>query len=402
MVLTARRLWIGLSCAALVTLGLLLWTFRSRADDPATHPSAEDSHSASRPRAPAATSRARSTPVTSAAPTGAPALVDPRILKEGRLARAELTLDTYLESTQYPPYARPMSERPDLVRPHHVPTRQLPLARADQKPTSARITLHQDRYFLSGDEQATLSIQCETSAGPVPCEVLSASASVPPDMSHEGGPVAILFADQGRDGDQTAGDGALTARVQPARQGFAAYHGPIRVDLDLRVQSESGGASFDLEYTPTSPAKFTGEVRESLADGSLDLYVGMTITRPGRYVVRARVDDAEDRQFAYLSWNEEMGAGLQEARLRLFGKLIHDQGAKAPFRLRDIEGFRLEENTYPDREAIPTLEGDIHTTKPYKMSDFSQNTWESEDKSRRVDRLEKETEKAREAAESAD
>jgi hypothetical protein len=396
----SARLWIGLACLA--ALALVFWRLRAPDAGKATsHSPVAEGARPVRPRAtgaPRNSPRHEASPDPSAEPSAAFAALDnPDLLREGRLARAELTLETYLKATRYPPFSRPMSEQPDLVRPRHVDTAKLPLARADRKITDAKITLHQDRFLLVGDEQITLSIACETSAGPAPCEVTSASARVPPDMAHPSAeaPIPVLFSDNGRDGDALAGDGALAARVQPSTQGFTDYHGPIRVDLEVRVGPEDGGASFEFEYTPAPPAKFTGVVREALEGGSLDLYLGMQITRPGRYVIRARADDAEGKEFAFLTWNEEMAAGAQEARLRLFGKLVRDEGARAPFRLRDVEGFLLLIDTYPDREAIPSLEGVVHTTKRYADTDFSTDAWESEEKTRRTDKLTSDVNKAR-------
>lgn len=396
------RLWIGLACIA--ALALVLWRLRAPDAKKVTSPSSvTESPRPARPRATGAPRRSPENdtfPDPSAEPSAAFAALtaeNPEILREGRLARAELTLETYLKASRYPPFSRPMSEQPDLVRPRHVDTAKLPLARADRKITDAKITLHQDRFLLVGDEQITLSIGCETSAGPAPCEVTSSSARVPPDMAHPSreAPIPVLFSDDGRDGDALAGDGALAARIQPSTQGFTDYHGPIRVDLEVRIGSEDGGASFEFEYTPAPPAKFTGVVREALEGGSLDLHIGMQITRPGRYVIRARADDAEGKEFAFLTLNEEMAAGAQEARLRLFGKLIRDENAKAPFRLRDIEGFLLLVDTYPDREAIPSLEGTVHTTRRYADTDFSTDAWESEDKTRRIDKLTDDVTRAR-------
>lgn len=398
------RLWIGIAFAALAAIAFLIWaSLPTDAQSIPSHPQTE--RPPPRPRGTGAPRRApldEPSPAPSAEPGEAIAAnTNPEILREGRLARAESTLETYLKSAQYPPSSRPMSEQPDLLRPHHVDTAKLPLARPDRKPTDAKITLHQDRFLLVGDERITLSIACETSAGPARCEVLAASARVPPDMAHPSAqsPIPVQFSDQGGDGDKMAGDGAFAAQLQPSALGFTDYHGPIRVDLEVRIAAESGGASFEFEYTPAPPAKFTGVIREVLENGSLELHVGMQIVRPGRYVIRARVDDAEDRPFAFLTWNEEMGVGAQEAKLRVFGKLVHDEKAKAPFRLRDIEGFLLLEDIYPDREALQALDGVVHTTKRYVDTDFSADAWESEEKTRRTDKLTADVEKARQAVE---
>lgn len=330
--------------------------------------------------------------------------LDARELAERRLARARNTLDGYLEATRYPPTSRPLSERPDLQEAHSVPTTTHPLVRADKKLADAKVTLTQDRMFLVGDEAARLTVSCTTSEGPATCEVLRAEARVSPAMPQAGTipPAPILFHDDGRDGDPEAGDGAPSAIFAPAREGFGGYHGPIGVELSLRVDGEEGGARFEVLYTPAAPARFTGVVREALEDGSLCMYVQMSIDKPGRYVLRARVDDADGKGLAFLDFNEALGAGSQEAKMCLFGKLVRDQHARAPFTLRDVEGFLLKEDTYPDREIMPALVGNVHTTKNYDEGQFSTAEWESEEKKRHVDEFTKDVAQAEKALEEAE
>jgi len=317
---------------------------------------------------------------------------DPRSLWEKRLDRAQRTLDSYLESTRYPPGSRPAREHPDQLRPNHVDAATVPLARPDEKLTDARVTLRQDRFFVVGDQQITFTILCEDSDGPAPCEVTSAIAGVPPSERARGVPgpadVPVSFTSAGQ-------EGVHTATFQPAAQGFGGYHGTLRVSVQLKVDQESGGASFDFQYTPAPPAAFTGRVREALQEGSLDLFVEMTVDRPGRYVLAGRVDDARGQTFAYLSFNEELAAGRQEARLRIFGKLIRDEAPEPPFRLRDVEGFLLKENAHPDRELMAGLLGTVYTTKRYRLNDFSDAAWESEEKTRYVDQLSKDVAEAK-------
>jgi hypothetical protein len=112
-------------------------------------------------------------------------------------------------------------------------------------------------------------------------------------------------------------------------------------------------------------------------------------------VIAARADDSEGRSCAYLSFNEELGAGRPEARHRLFGRRIRDQKARSPFHLRDVEGFLLKEDTYPDRELMPSLAGVVHTTERYQESEFSDREWESEEKDRHVKEFTKDVEEAK-------
>ncbi|EYF05373.1 hypothetical protein [Chondromyces apiculatus] len=321
---------------------------------------------------------------------------DPRVLWEMRLERSRHTLDSYLEHTRYPPQARPAREQPEEMKPHHVASVKLPLAREDKKRTEAKVTLAQDRFFVVGDETVAFTITCENSAGPAACSATSALAGLPEDeraRTPAGPPDAsVVFAPAG-------GVGMLAATFQPSSQGFGGYHGTVRVTAQLQVGSETGSASFDFQYTPAAPAKFTGRVREVLKDGSLDLFMEMNVDKPGRYVLTGRVDDAKGNSFAYLSFNDILAAGRQEARLVVFGKLVHDESAEAPFKLRDVEGYLLKENTSPDRELMPLLEGTVHVTRRYAMSDFSEAAWESDEKTRHVEEFSKDVNTAEEAIE---
>lgn len=300
-----------------------------------------------------------------------------------RTARTEMELARYLASARYPPSCRPMRERPELAEPNRVAAQTLPLSSRGQPSKRARVTLRQDRYFTTSGDVVTFGLGCSIDGEPARCEVRSARAEPAPDMPLDGapsGPRAVAF---------VAGEGGgVEARFDPSKEGFDSYHGPIRVTAALRVGDEEGEATFDVEHTPSPPAVFTGAVREALVDGAIEVHVGLEVTRGGRYVVIARVDDARGRRFAYLRETATLEPGAREVRLQIFGKLVADEGAVAPFRVRDLEGLRLVER-YPDKETMRPREGAVIVTRPYAMSDFSTAEWESEEKERRVRLLER-------------
>lgn len=320
--------------------------------------------------------------------------ITPRELWQKRLQRAQSTLDSYLESTRYPPTARPISEKPDLMKPRFegALTAKQPLARADRKVTDAKVTTRQDRMFVAGDEAITFYLSCENSDGPQRCQVDQAmlEASDPPAPLK----VAARFADEGQPGDDKADDNVYSYSVKPLEAGFAGYHGTIKLSATVKVGSEDGAVHWSAQLTPQPPADFTGKVREHLDKGSLELFVGMNVRKAGRYVLAARVDDASGKSFAYLDFNEELEAGEREAKLTLFGKLIIDQKAEAPFKVRDLEGFLLRES-HPDRELMKSIEGPVHTTQRYASSQFSEAEWQSEEKERHVKEFTRDVEQAK-------
>jgi hypothetical protein len=318
-------------------------------------------------------------------------------LWEKRLARANFTLDSYRESTRYPPESRPIKEQPDQVYPAS-PERKQPLSR-DRRDIS--LILKQEKVFVAGDEVVRFFVGCENASSkqPLPCEVHSAFAHEAPHLTEADklGAVPLDFNDQGHSGDEVAGDGTWTGSFQPARQGFAMFEGSLRVEFRVRANGDTeGGAFFDILFTPAPPATFTGKVREVVEQGSLQLYAGIQVRKPGRYVVAARVDDVSGIPFAYLSFNEELEAGAREVKLTVFGKLLRDEAPELPLKLRDVEGFLLREMGDPDRELMKTLAGYVHTTREYPLEGFSEAEWQSEERQRYLDEYTKDVKQAQE------
>lgn len=318
-----------------------------------------------------------------------------RQLWEQRLERARFTLDSYRQSTRYPPESRSIKEHPDQVYPAS-PERKQPLGK-EQRDISLR--LKQEKVFVVGDEVVRFFVGCENAhtGQPLPCEVHSAFAHEAPHMAAAGqlGSMPLDFNDSGRDGDDVAGDGTWTGRFQPSRQGFAMFEGTLRVEFRVRANGNAeGGAFFDVMFTPAPPATFTGRVREAVEHGSLQLYVGLQVRKPGRYVMAGRVDDEAGIPFAYVSFNEELEAGAREVKFTVFGLLLHDEKPDLPLKLRDVEGFLLREQGDPDREVMKSLSGYVHTTQQYGLERFSPDEWTGEERQRYLDEFSKDVDEA--------
>ncbi len=324
-----------------------------------------------------------------------------RVLWEKRLNRAKFTLDTYVAGTRYPPQSRPIREHPDQEQPA-APERSRPISKDDPE---VQLKLKQDKVFVAGDEVVLFSVGCEnTGRQPLPCEVTGGMAHEAEHMLGEGVPVngvPLPFVDNGSGGDALAGDGTSTARLQPSKQGFPLYSGTLRVSFQVRSGKAQGRAFFDILYTPSPPAQFTGKVREVVEQGSLQLYLGLQVRKAGRYVVAGRVDDEAGVPFAYVSFNDELPEGPQEVKLTVFGKLVLDEAPTFPLKLRDVEGFLLKETGDPDRELLSTLRGYVYTTREHPVSAFSADEWQSEERSRHVNEYTKDVNEAQKELEAA-
>lgn len=386
-----RRLLLSLTAVLALVLGLAVVIQRADVPtgDEARTPAVVSTPAPPPSRAP---DRTPAPLVLSASTASAPeeGLEAERRIWERRVERARHTLDSYLAATRYPPTSRPIREHPDRIHPAE-PERDVPLD--PEGDGEVRLLLRQEKVYVVGDESVGFSIRCVDPEGAVrACEVDAAFAREAEHRSQAGAPspVPLEFKDDGT--------GTLSARLQPSRDGFALYEGTIRVHLTVRSEETERRVFFDVSYTPAAPAAFSGRVREVMEDGSLNLYLGMKVRKAGRYVVTGRIDDANGKPFALVTFNEELTPGMREAKLTVFGKLVLDEDPEQPLVLRDVEGFLLRETGDPDRELMRALSGRVHRCEAHPASRFSSEEWQSEERERHVKEFTRDFERAREGA----
>lgn len=326
---------------------------------------------------PSAAARAGEPPTRVPTPAGSftsldrwvdPATISPEEREARRLHRLEESRRAREAYAQHPPYSRPLRESPDLLVPEQVAPTHRPLAPpgADGR-RSVSVRQTQDRIFLRPGTVATVGLEATAEGRSVAVRVASAvlvrSTGSPPVDS---APVArVEFA--------PAGAGQVASFSAPA-----AALGDFTGDLLLRVEVEAGGERGALVYafvfTGEPPAAFTARARDRLEHGSVVFAVGVEVRRPGRYRIQGRVDDAAGRPLALARYDGDLAAGALEVPLVLHGKIARDEGAAAPFVLRDVEGFRLLDGAYPDRETLAGWAGPFRS-RSYRAEELSPAPW---------------------------
>lgn len=303
----------------------------------------------------------------------------------GRYERAEQVYASYRDATRYPYDSRPIAEHPDQVRPFAPIAEELKLRNANgDLVKGVRLHTSQERVFLSGAESVKFSVAVvDENDRSLPLVIRSAQAQSIPDSRT---PIKLVqtnvaFSDDGAGADEVSGDGTYSGRLTPATQGFQNYGGTIRLLVQMVVEGQQGIAHFDVVYTPDVPATWAG-VREALEAGSLNFYLKANVRLGGRYVVSARVDDANGVPFALLQFNDEVASGSREFKLQLFGALVLDENPSFPLRLRDVDGFLLVPDKFPDRATMARQKGVVHVSAVYPKSRFSPAEWSSEERQR--------------------
>ena len=314
-----------------------------------------------------------------------------------RYERAEQVYTSYKDHTRYPFDSRPIEDATDQIRPFDPVSELKVMKDASGNPVKGlRLRTTQERVFVSGAETVLFTIEAfDENNKPVVLTVNQSEVrSVPEPNANT--PVVQLnlpFNDSGTGGDLKANDGKYSAKLAPSTQGFSSFAGTIRLLAQVTANVEKGVAHFDITYSPGVPATWAG-VRDAIENGSLNFYVKAQIKTPGQFIVSGRVYDANDKPFAYITFNDEVKAGTQEFKLNLFGALIRDKNPAFPLKLVDVEGYLLHPDVFPDRSMMARQPGTIHTTGKYNADQFSTSEWTSEERERYLKEYSKDLEEA--------
>nr|WP_315490329.1 hypothetical protein [uncultured Rhodoferax sp.] len=393
----AKVFWLGSALAAFAVLGWYVWGGDS--DAAGTVGAA----GGTRPASTVAASTGSASQPTGAgggpySAAGAQSRQEQLVLWRGRHERAEQVYASYRDATRYPYDSRPIAEHPDQVRPFAPIAEELKLRNANgEEVKGMRLRTSQERVFLSGTESVKFTVAVrDGNDRALPLVIRNARAQSIPDSRT---PIklvqtSVAFSDDGAGADDASGDGTYSGRLTPATQGFENVGGTIRLLVDLAADGQQGVAHFDVVYMPDVPATWAG-VREALEAGSLNFYLKAQVRQAGRYVVSARVDDANGVPFALLQFNEEVAAGTREFKLQVFGALVLDKSPAFPLRLRDVDGFLLIPDKFPDRSTMARQAGVVHVSATYPKSRFSSAEWNSEERQRYLTEYGKDAETAR-------
>lgn len=322
-----------------------------------------------------------------------------------QVVQADQALCQYQSGTRYPPGSRPVSQHPDQIYPNQPVAESHAMRKPDgTADKTVQIATTQSHVYLAAGEKAVFTVRASDAQGqPLTLQIDKAVAKgLSFAGQKESAALALNMNDSGQDGDTRATDGIYSATLQPAQSGFASFHGTVRTEVSYTVAGKPGRIFFDVVYSPELPATWVAGVRESNEGGQLRFTLRANVRLPGRYLVSARLDDAQGKPFALLSFNDVLPQGLNDIPLIVAGNLLRDQQAAMPLRLRDVDAYLLRENVDPDRLLMPRLEGQVAVSKTYALNAFSTEEWQSEERQRYLTEFGKDLQLAKNALRQLD
>lgn len=309
------------------------------------------------------TARARVAPVVVASPhampPAMPIVVTPGPARGNDGVSTDDPVTAYEKQSVYPPASRPLTaEHADLLAPN---------ARHElQQPTEARdgteMLFTADRYFVVGDETITPTLSLVKNGKPVPYRVTQAFVAVLDPRATADAPRYPF----------TVG-APFAPRIVPVERQAA---------MGLFVELVFGGvtqrAQIAFQYTPAAgiPARFTGQFRDAIEDGSLVVRAEVEVARAGRYLIDCNLFDASDRPIAWTRAKVELRAGTQDVPLMFFGKVLVDQEASGALHIGQLRGARHAPDRDPDLEQMAPF-GGTYTTGAHVSGAFSATAYDS-------------------------
>jgi len=246
-------------------------------------------------------------------------------------------------------------------------------------------------YYVAEGESATVKVELIVDGKPV-TDGQPGGASL---SKLEGKPrvqsasiASTTLKDDGAPPDERANDGTLTALVPFPTDVLKGFVGDLTLSANLRAGETLLTSTFGFLYTGHPPARFTGQVRETIEDGSLVLRMGIEVERAAEYALRARLYDSDGKAAVFMIADGELEGGRGEVSFVAFGKLLRDASLKSPYALRDVEAYVVQADAYPDRLKVPTWPGPF-VTRRYSLEDFSNKEWASAEKQARLDEIQR-------------
>ena len=358
----------------------------------------------------------------------------------------EELLDDYLTWAQYPPDSRPLKPEHVDVLEHYwvnIPAQTMVVTRDDGtiENTGFECRLQPARHSVTENEIMTIALYCQEAESErlstirIRSKTLTLSAA---DRNRALPAEQFTVNDEGKHGDERAGDGIYTFQFKPGRDDW----GDVYLETGFEIQGRPAGEVHTLRThffsSPTAPAKFTGNFREGVRDGSLVISVELLVEQPGRYTSEANLfktgatgddpdgaaniktiaakpanysqdeNESDELPIGFARADARLSRGLQWVDLLYFGKVLHDQNQPGPYVLRGLRGVQDTGPIDPDRlDASPeevtaylaTIRQDRparkqlpywpggYVTRPYDLSEFSRAEYDSPVKQERVARL---------------
>jgi hypothetical protein len=301
-----------------------------------------------------------------------------------------LNLAQYKSVAAYPPWSRAFDPGTEYLLKWNTPSvADLPM---DDRP-GHDFTYHfdSDRAHVPFGEALTSWIEVWKGSDSSARQTLAIEESFVMIVggAKSGRSVQLAYHDDGRDGDEVAGDKRYTNRFVPSSQPELAKSA-AQVRLMAMVGCCDGARRSmvrEFTYAPREVATILS-VSDAIRGGSLSVSLDVDVKQQGLFTFEANlVSQIGDVPIGYAQMSAPLEIGRRSVDLAFFGRMFAEKGVDGPYVVKDIRGYRVvtdgaEQNVYFTFDTA-------HVTRAYKRTDFSGAEWDSQEKRDKVAALQK-------------
>ena len=186
---------------------------------------------------------------------------------------------------------------------------------------------------------------------------------------------SIEMNDDGRDGDEIAGDLVYGAQFQPPDESMVEYRGTyVAAVRGSSTRLEERAVSTGFLYSVPS-ARPTGRFRDVLAEGNLRLEIELEVFVAGRFHAEAVLAAADGQLLAWAQNAARFGPGMHWLPVEFYGLVLRESGVDGPYVLKSLAVATVGEMPNQKNRVLKNA----HTTSPYRATDFTDEPYEDPD-----------------------
>jgi hypothetical protein len=199
-------------------------------------------------------------------------------------------------------------------------------------------------------------------------ERLAAESLVATIIGERRGTVAVLeMNDEGRDGDEIAGDLVYGASWRPPQDEAPEFRGTYVASVRGRTTAlDERAVSTGFLYS-VPLARPTGRFRDAIVDGSLRLEAELEVFASGRFHAETTLASATGESVAWAQNAASLPPGTHWLPITVYGLVFHERGIPGPY---VVKSFALSTVGEMPNQKNRILYG-AHTTQAYALAQFT-------------------------------
>jgi hypothetical protein len=200
-----------------------------------------------------------------------------------------------------------------------------------------------------------------------------------------GNPVAtVQFRDDGQEPDAEANDLFFATSLTPDPDKPKEFRGAFRVIVTAEtVSGDSLKATTGFTYSVPS-AHLTGQYRDKIVDGSLQIEAEVAVEEAGRYQLAGTLASQEAAMLGHAHEIVTLEPGTTWIPLKVYGLMFRDRMVDGPYTLWSVVLSTMGDDGTQQSDVVPAA----HTTAAYKASEFSDREYGDPEKLEQADRIE--------------